>query len=105
MIAEVIATGDEIRTGALVDSNSAYIAEKLETAGVTVARHHCVGDDPEMLVAVFKETGSRADIVVVTGGLGPTTDDLTAEAMAEAAGVELSLDPVALEAIKAFFTK
>ena len=84
MIGEIIATGDEIRTGALVDSNSAYIAERLEQAGVSVTRHQAVGDDPEMLVSVFQETGSRVDIVVVTGGLGPTTDDLTAEAAARA---------------------
>jgi len=105
MIGEIIATGDEIRTGALVDSNSAYIAERLEEAGVSVTRHQAVGDDPEMLVSVFQEAGGRADIVIVTGGLGPTTDDLTTEAAARAAGVQLLLDPVALEAIKAFFEK
>ncbi len=105
MIAEIIATGDEIRTGALVDSNTAYIAERLEQAGVAVVRHHSVGDDTEVLASVFREAGSRADIVVVTGGLGPTTDDLTSEAAAAAVGVGLSLDPVALAAIEAFFEK
>jgi len=105
MIAEIIATGDEIRSGALVDSNSAYIAERLEQIGVTVARHHCVGDDIEMLADLFKEVGRRADIAVLTGGLGPTTDDLTTEAAARAAGVKLVLDPTALEAIEAFFEK
>lgn len=103
MIAEIIATGDEIRSGALVDSNSAYIAEKLEAAGISVVRHHAVGDDLEVLRDLFREAGRRADVILVTGGLGPTTDDLTAEAAALAAGVERVLDPVALEAIEAFF--
>jgi nicotinamide-nucleotide amidase len=103
MIAEIIATGDEIRTGALVDSNSAYIARKLEAAGVEVVRHICVGDDPESLAAILHEIACRSDVAVVTGGLGPTDDDLTAAAAARAAGVELILDPRALEAIEAFF--
>ena len=103
MIAEIIATGDEIRTGALVDSNSAYIARKLEAAGVEVVRHSSVGDDPESLVAILQETARRSDVAFVTGGLGPTDDDLTAAAAARAAGVELILDPRALDAIEAFF--
>ena len=80
MIGEIIATGDEIRTGALIDSNSAYIAQQLEEAGVQVVRHHCVGDDLDMLTTIFKEIASRSDVAVVSGGLGPTADDLTAEA-------------------------
>jgi len=103
MIAEILATGDEIRTGALVDSNSAYIARKLEEAGVEVVRHSCVGDDPESLVSILQEIAGRADVAVVTGGLGPTDDDLTAAAAARAAGVDLVLDPKALDSIEAFF--
>jgi nicotinamide-nucleotide amidase len=103
MIAEIMATGEEIRTGALIDSNSADIAQKLEEAGVAVSRHTSVGDDISQLVAAFKETGSRADIGVVTGGLGPTADDLTAEAAAEAAGVKLVENQAALESVEKFF--
>ena len=103
MIAEVLATGDEIRSGALVDSNSAYIARLLETAGVEVVRHSCVGDDPESLVSILREIAGRSDIVVVTGGLGPTDDDLTTAAAARAAGVEVVLDPLALDSVEAFF--
>jgi nicotinamide-nucleotide amidase len=103
MIAEIIVTGEEIRSGALIDSNSAHIAQKLEEAGVAVSRHTCVGDDVIQLVAAFKETGSRADIAVVTGGLGPTADDLTAEAAAEAAGVKLVKNKSALESVKRSF--
>jgi len=105
MLAEILATGDEIRSGALVDSNSAYIAEKLEEVGVPVARHSCVGDDLEALVSIFKEISDRADICVATGGLGPTSDDLTAEAAAVATGEALILDPKALSDIEAFFER
>ena len=103
MIAEILATGDEIRSGALVDSNSAYISESLEQAGIAVVRHTSVGDDLTILGSILAEIGSRADIAVVTGGLGPTIDDLTAEAAAKAAGVKLMLDRVALNAIEKFF--
>ena len=103
MIAEILATGDEIRTGALIDSNSAYIAQQLEEAGVRVVRHHCVGDDLDMLASIFKEIAGRSDVAVVSGGLGPTADDLTAEAAAKAAGAELMSDPKALKSIEAFF--
>ncbi len=103
MIAEILATGDEIRSGALVDSNSAYIAGRLEESGIEVVRHNCVGDDLDRLSAVFLEIGSRADLCVVTGGLGPTEDDLTTEAAANAAGVPLFLDETALAMIERFF--
>ena len=105
MQAEILATGDEIRTGALVDSNSALIAEQVEQNGIEVTRHLAVGDDLAMLVAVLKEIGGRADAAVVTGGLGPTQDDLSAEAAAQAAGVSLVPDARALEEIEAFFRK
>ena len=103
MIAEVLATGDEIRSGAMVDSNSAYIARELEDAGIEVVRHTSVGDDPESIVSILQEIACRADIAVVTGGLGPTDDDLTTAAAARAAGVELVLDPQALDSVEAFF--
>jgi nicotinamide-nucleotide amidase len=103
MIAEIMATGEEIRSGALIDSNSAYIAAKLEENGVAVSRHICVGDDLDLLIAAFKEIGDRADIAVVTGGLGPTSDDLTSEAAARAVGATLDLNPSALESVEKFF--
>ena len=103
MIAEILATGDEIRSGALVDSNSAHISRRLEEAGIEVVRHTCIGDDRNMLIDIFTEISIRADICLVTGGLGPTEDDLTAEAAAAAAGVGLLEDEKALAAIEAFF--
>ena len=103
MIAEILITGQEILTGDVVDSNSAHIAQALEEIGLEVVRHSCVGDDEEMLVAVMQEIGSRADIAVVTGGLGPTSDDITTEAAAKAAGVELDLNKEALKSIEDLF--
>ena len=89
MIAEILATGDEICSGAILDSNSAHIAQKLEKAGIKIVRHSCVGDDINAIAGILKEIGGRADIAVVTGGLGLTADDLTAKAAANAAEVEL----------------
>jgi nicotinamide-nucleotide amidase len=105
MKAEILATGDEIRSGALVDSNSAYISVRLEENGVEVMRHTSVGDHLPTLVSTLREIGRRTDVAVVTGGLGPTTDDLSAEAAAQAAGVELAFDPAALENVESFFRK
>ena len=105
MKAEILATGDEIRSGALVDSNSAFISERLEENGIEVVRHTCVGDDLTLLASTLREIGDRVDLAVVTGGLGPTTDDRTAEAAARAAGVELTLNQAALENVESFFKK
>ncbi|QTA81253.1 Competence-induced protein [Desulfonema limicola] len=104
MITEILATGDEIRSGSLADTNSAWLAQKLEQAGLEVTRHNCVGDDRELLCEVLKEISKRADIALVTGGLGPTTDDLTSEAAADAARVELVLDQKALDSIENYFS-
>ncbi|MFO7712850.1 CinA family nicotinamide mononucleotide deamidase-related protein [Desulfosarcina sp.] len=103
MKAEILATGDEIRSGALVDSNSAFIAERLEENGIEVVRHSSVGDDLSILVPTLREIAHRAEVAVVTGGLGPTSDDLSAEAAAAAAGVELALNKDALENVEHFF--
>ena len=103
MKAEILATGDEIRSGALVDSNSGFISESLEAIGIEVMRHTSVGDNLPILTATLREIGERADVAVVTGGLGPTTDDLSAEAAAKAAGVALVFNPAALENVESFF--
>lgn len=104
MIAEILSTGDEIRTGALTDTNAGYLAQRLEGLGVDVVRHHCVGDDMDILQAMLIEIGERADLALITGGLGPTEDDITAPAAAVAAGTELEIDPEALKTIEEFFS-
>ncbi|MFP4258062.1 MAG: competence/damage-inducible protein A [Desulfovermiculus sp.] len=100
---EILATGDEIRSGALVDTNSAWLARHLETCGLAVCRHLCVGDSLKDLTEVLTEMSLRAEVVVATGGLGPTPDDLSAQAVAQTLGVDLELRTEALEQIRAFF--
>lgn len=103
MIIEILATGDEILTGAVVDTNSAHIAQALKEIGLLGVRHSCVGDDMNHLVSTLQEIAIRADVAVVTGGLGPTTDDITAEAAAKSAGVELVLNRSALRSVEDYF--
>ncbi len=103
MIAEILSTGNEVLAGAVVDSNAAFIAETLEAAGVEVKRHICVGDDTVDISAAVTESVRRADVLVITGGLGPTGDDVTAAAVARAAGVSLAFCAEAQKSIEAFF--
>jgi len=103
MIAEILSTGDEIRSGSLIDSNSAYIARKLEEIGLEIVRHSCVGDSVESISQILLEIGKRADIAVVTGGLGPTLDDLSAVAAAQAGHVPVEYSALATQSIDAFF--
>ena len=102
---EILSTGDEVLNGAVVDANAAHIAQVFEERGIPVQRHSCVGDDMDALVSIFKEVGSRADIALVTGGLGPTQDDLSAEAAGQAAGMRLVLNEKALHVVERFFKK
>jgi len=103
MIGEILSTGDEICQGSLIDSNSAHIAVLLNEINIRVTRHSSVGDDKDELAAILSEIGGRADIAVITGGLGPTIDDLSAEAAAKAVGVDLQLDQDAEKSIEKFF--
>ncbi len=103
MNAEVIAIGDEITSGQNLDTNSRWLSQRLEELGVRVLYHSTVGDELAPGVEVFRHAIARADVVVATGGLGPTADDLTREALAEAAGRPLQLDADALEHIRRMF--
>lgn len=105
MRAEVIAIGDELTSGQRLDTNSQWLSQRLEELGIAVMFHSTVGDDLEANVRVFREAADRAEIVVCTGGLGPTADDLTREALAACANVDLVLDPVVLEHIRQLFAR
>ena len=91
MIIEIISTGDEVLTGFVVDTNSAWLCQRLLDHGWQVRRRQTVGDRMDDLVAVLQERGQIADVILVNGGLGPTSDDKTTEAAAQAAGVQLEL--------------
>jgi nicotinamide-nucleotide amidase len=103
MRAEVISIGDEITTGQRLDTNSQWLSQRLTELGIEVAFHTTVGDELADNIAVFQAAIQRADIVVSTGGLGPTADDLTRDALAGAVGVKLWRDPVSLMHIEGLF--
>src|SRR5215470_13899511 len=105
MPAEIIAIGDELTSGQRLDTNSQWLSERLGEIGIPVAFHTTVGDDLENNIAVFRTAIDRAEIVVASGGLGPTADDLTRDAIAAAAGVELYEDADALAHIQNLFAR
>jgi competence/damage-inducible protein CinA-like protein len=100
---EILSQGEELLTGQVIDTNAGWLSDQLVRMGLTITRHTTVGDDKGDLVAVLKEIAARADGCLCTGGLGPTVDDLTAEAVAEAFAVPLQLDTAALAQIEGFF--
>jgi nicotinamide-nucleotide amidase len=100
---EIVAVGTEILLGDLIDTNSAHVAKTLAAIGVDVFAKHAVGDNVKRIAATLHGVLERADGAIVTGGLGPTVDDLTREAAAEVLGVPLALDEASLDAIAARF--
>ena len=87
--AEIITIGTEILLGEITDTNSRYIAHKLREAGIDIYRTTSIGDNPQRIAAAIRDSLGRADIIITTGGLGPTVDDPTREAVADAFGVSL----------------
>lgn len=100
---EVVTIGTELLLGHTIDTNSAFIASRLADAGIDVYQKHSVGDNPVRLEAMLRGALERADGVVTTGGLGPTVDDLTKEAVAAATGSHLELHEASLRAIEERF--
>lgn len=100
---EILTIGDELIEGRLIDTNAAWISEQLIAMGFEVTRHTTVGDNIDVLVEALKVAASRNDAVIVTGGLGPTTDDLTAESAAEAFAAPLEERPEAKEHLESYF--
>ncbi len=101
--ADIIAMGTELTTGASVDTNSAWLSARLAELGVTTRRHATIADDLPAIVHEVSESGRLAQVVVMTGGLGPTADDMTREALAAAVGESVVLDEVALNQVEAFY--
>jgi nicotinamide-nucleotide amidase len=101
--AEVLTIGDELLRGEIVDSNKSFLSERL--LGLDIETHfHCsVRDDPADMRDAFSRAIARSDVVLVSGGLGPTRDDLTTDILAATIGRELVLDTASLEAIRSFF--
>lgn len=105
MRAEILAVGTEILLGDIVNTNSHYISKRLADLGITVYHQTVVGDNEERLYNAYKLAFERADIVIATGGLGPTNDDLTKEIGARYFGKELILHEESLDYIMEFFKR
>ena len=105
MSVEIVAVGTEILLGQLVDTNTAFVAQALAEAGVDVHATHAVGDNRERIANALRASLARAAGVITTGGLGPTVDDLTKEAVCDALGVGTQLDEPALRQMEAFFAR
>ena len=104
MRAEIIAVGSELTSGAMLDTNSQWLSQELMQRGISVAFHTTVGDSRDDHLDVLRNAIRRADLVIMTGGLGPTKDDLAREILAELANVELTLDQNSLDAIQKLYT-
>ena len=96
--------GNELVLGQSIDTNTAWIAEQIAASGLQCRRHSTVRDETDEIAAVLAEAADHADLVIVTGGLGPTADDLTRDALAQVAGVTLETAPACVEQIRAFFS-
>jgi len=105
LVAEIFSQGDEVVTGEIADTNAAWLSRELTVLGFDVARHTAVGDRLDALVDLLREIAGRADLCICTGGLGPTCDDLTAEAVSRAFGLPLELDEDALAQVEAYFMR
>ena len=101
--AEIIAIGDELLYGQIIDTNSHWISQELDLMGVKVVRKTTVGDDRKDILAAFASAETRADIILITGGLGPTQDDLTKPLMAEYFDCPIVENPTAVAAVTEFF--
>jgi nicotinamide-nucleotide amidase len=105
MDAEIVTSGTELLLGETVDTNSTYIARVLRDVGVNLYFKTVVGDNVERMVVVLRQALGRSDVVITTGGLGPTVDDVTREAVSQATACPLVLYPECLAAIESLFAR
>ena len=105
MKAEIVAVGTELLLGQIVDTNSAHIAQQLTTVGLDLHFKSTVGDNLERIKGTLETALRRSDFIITTGGIGPTLDDLTREAVAEALNKPLLFQPHPFEQISDYFTR
>ena len=103
MRAEILSVGTELLLGEITDTNAAYIARELAALGIDVFFKQTVGDNPQRIQDALRLALSRADAVLITGGLGPTEDDLTVDAVTRALGEDLVEDPAVVDHVRRFF--
>src|SRR6201987_5839551 len=104
MLAEIITIGDEILIGQIVDTNSAWLSTQLNLAGISVKQITSVSDDKMHILEALHLAEKRADIILITGGLGPTKDDITKYTLCEYFKTQLKEDKEVLEWLKHLFT-
>ena len=105
MRAEIISVGTELLLGEIVDTNAVFLSQELAALGIELYHRTTVGDNAQRLKQAITEALDRVDLVITSGGLGPTTDDLTKETVAEALGLALVLDRASLESIEGYFAR
>ncbi len=105
MKAEILAVGTELLLGDIVNTNAQYISKKLAALGIDVHFQTVVGDNEERLSQAVKNAFGRADLIITSGGLGPTEDDITKETCTKYFGNKFVYDEKALEMLKDFFAK
>src|SRR5437764_11507912 len=105
MKCEILSIGSELTSGQNLDTNSQWLSRRLAEIGIPVGWHTTIADDLDDNVAAFRLAAGRARLAIITGGLGPTQDDLTREALARAAGVELVFHQESFEHIEAMFAR
>ena len=103
MLAEVITVGDELLLGQTVDTNSAWMGEVFASHGIALHRITSISDNAEEIVAALDEARARVDLILMTGGLGPTRDDITKHTLADYFGMELRMNEEVLKGISAWF--
>ena len=104
-IAEILCVGTELLLGDIVNTNAAFLSRELAALGFAVYHHSVVGDNPARLRDALELSLSRSDLVVMSGGLGPTKDDLTKETVASYFGLELEMREDCLEEIRSYFAR
>ena len=102
---EILSVGTELLLGSIVNSDAQALSRELTSLGLNVLYHSVVGDNPGRLKAAVELAKSRADVIVTTGGLGPTCDDLTKQTLAECFGKRLVFHPECAESIRCFFRR
>ncbi|MDE5638058.1 MAG: competence/damage-inducible protein A, partial [Alistipes sp.] len=105
MKASIITIGDEILIGQIVDTNAASISRRLNAAGITVAERTSVGDDREQIIRTLERELAQSEAVILTGGLGPTKDDITKKTLAEIFGSRMVRDEAVADHVRTMLEK
>ena len=103
--AEILCVGTELLLGDIVNTNASFLSSRLAELGISVYRHVAVGDNPARLAAALRDSLAHADLVITSGGLGPTYDDLTKETVASVFGRELYMHEESLATIRSYFSR